>query len=170
MKKIKFLFVLALLFLAASPAFALQCKEGQSINGDECWTSVKVSLLETNVVSAGSILIYDINTGDIERGAYEVVLATASLDDYRIAGVAQQTIATGDWGKVLVKGKGLVIMRDVAASGDRIYVSSIEGKGGTTGGRAADGTNRISSADPIGFLLEASTADATHDAYITILG
>lgn len=168
MKNIKF-FVLALLFsvvLISQNAFALQCKSGQSLNGDECWTEVKVSLLETNVVSAGSILVYDINTGDVNRGDHEAVLATASADEYRVAGVAQTVIATGDRGLVLVRGHGQITTRSACASGDRLYVSSSEGKSGTTGGQ---GGSAIASADPIAWALEACTADATHDAYITVI-
>lgn len=168
MKKIKFFLVLALILSAfsAADAYALQCKSGQSLNGDECWTEVQVSLLETNVVSAGAILVYDMNTGDVDRGAYEVVLATASNDEYRIAGVAQTTIATGDRGLVLVKGKGQLLTRSACASGDRLYVSSSEGKSGTTPGL---GNTVIVSPDAVGWALEACTSDATADAYITVI-
>lgn len=167
MKKINFLFVLALLIGLTSNAYALTCKTGQSGNSDECWTDVMVSRLETNVVSAGSILVYDINTGDPDRGAYEVVLATASNDTYRVAGVAQSRIPTGDWGTVLVRGQGQIISRSAGASGDRLFPSTSEGKAGTTSGSGA--ANQASS-DAVAWLLEAATADATHDAYISVLG
>lgn len=166
MKKFKFLFVLALLFGVASPAFALNCKTGQSINSDECWTDVKVSLLETNVVSAGSILMYDINTGDVDRGSYEVVLTTASNDTYRVAGVSQSVIATGDWGKVLVRGQGKIRNFAAVASGERLFPSASEGKAGSTSGSGA--ANQASS-DPIGWALATGTADSITDAYISLL-
>lgn len=169
MKKINFLFVLALLFgmgLVADNAYALNCKTGQSGNSDECWTDVKVSALETNVVSAGAVLVYDKNTGDPDRGAYEVVLATASADRHRIAGIAQQRIATGDWGRVLVRGQGQLFTRAAASSGDLAYVSTSEGKSGHLPGVASGNT---ASADPIGWFLESSTGDEAVDAYINVL-
>ena len=171
MKKILFSLLIAFSLLAVSEnAFALICKTGQAGNSDECWTEVKVSARETMVVSAGSILVYDMATDSADRNAYEVVLATASLDRYKVAGVAQQTIATGDSKLVLVRGKGKLIVKGaVDATGDRLYVSSTEGKAGSQIGLGVPFTT--ASADPIAFALQSATSgpQTTIDAYITVL-
>lgn len=172
MKKyfISFLFVLALIVVASNPAHALQCKAGNFEASDECWTNVKVSSAETYVVSAGSVLVYDITTNSAQRNSFEVRLADASADTHLIAGIAQSVIATGDYGRVLVRGKGKLVLAPgaVVATGDRLYTSSSVGKAGTA--MSSYVTSDISSGDPIAFALQASTAAAaTIDAYITIL-
>lgn len=167
MKKIKFLFLFVFALLLSHNAFALNCKSGQSLNSDECWTEVKVSAQETGVVSAGSVLVYDTGTDSAERAAYEVRLATASLDSFRIAGVAQTRIATGDTALVMVRGKGKICLAGTVASYDRLYTSASAGLSGTTFGAS---TAAITSGDPIGYALQASTGTrATIDAYITIV-
>jgi len=169
MKKIIFsLFVVFALLSVANPAHALLCKSGQAGNSDECWTEVKVSSAETNVVSAGAVLMYDITTDSADTNAYQVVLTTASLDAHRVAGVAQSIIATGDTGLILVKGKGKLNVHGVTATGDRVFTSASEGHAGTT--IPAMGATNTSSGDPIGFALQNSTAArATIDAYINVI-
>lgn len=176
MKKLFIVFsVLVLALLIAGPsAFALQCKAGNFESSDECWTNVKVSATETYVVSAGAILVYDITTDSAQRNSFEVVVADASADDHLIAGVAQSIIATGDYGRALVRGKGKLCLGHAGgagitvATGDRLYVSSSRGKAGTT--LATSGSTAVSSSDPIAFALQAnSTTPATIDAYITIV-
>lgn len=171
MKKILFSLLIAFgLLTVSSPAFALSCKNGQAGNSDECWTEVKVSNRETNVVSAGAILVYDMNTDSADRNAFEVVLATASQDSFFVAGVAQRRIATGDTDMVLVRGKGVINVITTVSTGDRLYVSSSEGHAGKLFGNGSGTT--VVSTDPIGFALETDTSGApgaTVDAYITIL-
>ena len=121
MKKFFLLFVG--LLLLASPAFALQCKDGGSLNGDECWTDVYVSPIETSPTTVGTVVVYDFSAGTAEKAAYQVRVASASTDGYRVAGVVQKVIATGDWGRVLVRGKGKLRTVNILSSGDRLVVS-----------------------------------------------
>lgn len=165
MKKILFsLFLVLALVAVASPAFALQCKEG-NYGSDECWTSVKVSASETTPVIAGTVLMYDFasSTGP-DDSAFQVRVSSASTDVYKVAGVAQGPISTGDRGMILVRGQGQLQVANSATSGDRLYTSSTAGKAGTIGG-----DNITTSHDGmIAFALETSVS-ATIDAYIVVV-
>lgn len=163
MKKIYSLFFVFGLLLAvnSSDAFALSCKTSQSNQSDECWTDVKVSALETVPVVAGVLLKYDINTSDDDRGAYEVRVASASVDYGRIAGVAQRTIATGDRGQILVRGQGKLRSVSAVASGDYLFASSTAGSAGSTAANTGS--------QDVGFALSAGSAASTIDAYITVI-
>jgi hypothetical protein len=169
MKKFIFslLFVLALV-VAVSPAFALQCKEG-NYGSDECWTEVKVSAAETTPVVSGTVLKFDVATDSADRNAFEVRVATATADYAKIAGVAQGRIATGDRGMILVRGQGQIkVTGGGIATGDPLFVG---GAAGTVSEASADAvTVGLYANDPVGFALESSTAaSATIDGYVTVL-
>lgn len=168
MKKYFLMFALGLLLSAGlvPNSFALQCHEG-NLGSDECWTNVIVSPLETNVVNRGTILVYDFNGGSTDTAAYQVVVSGASTDNYRVAGVAQATIATGDSGLILVRGQGKMKTLGNLASGDRIYTSVIAGRG--VKGSSVDAVSVASHDKAIAFALQASTTDATNDAFITVV-
>lgn len=162
MKKIKFLFLLAFALLVAKSAFALQCKDGNAPMGDECWTEVKVSSAETTRVIPGTVLEFDTTTDNAIDNAYIVRVANASADNAALAGVAQSVIATGDYGRILVRGKGkLRATAGVNATRDYLYASSTAGALGTIGA-----TGHV----PAAFALQTNTtAAATIDAYIVIV-
>jgi hypothetical protein len=167
MKSFK-LFALALVIFGASfitssnPAFALQCKDGGSQNADECWTDVQVSISETTPVIPGAILKYDVATDSAEENAFEVRVASASADYGRVAGVAQSRIATGDWGRVLVRGPGKIrkVIGGVQVTGDYLFVAVSNDAGSV----------QATGASPIAFTRQATTAaGATVDAYIVVI-
>ena len=181
MKKFIFvaLFVLALV-LVVTPAFALDCKNG-NFGSDECWTNVQVSPLETLPVSIGTVLIYDVSAGPLtadDGGAFQVRVLGAganSYDGYKVAGVAQRTIATGDRGIIQVRGKGKVRVASNIASGDRLYVAVDSINSGVLGKRAGTATEASSLDKIIAFGLNTQTAatcvstTAPCDAYITVV-
>lgn len=181
MKKFIFvaLFVLALI-LVVTPAFALTCKNG-NYGSDECWTNVKVSPLETQPVSIGSVLIYDASAGPLtadDGGAFQVrvLAANNSYDGVLVAGIAQKVIATGDYGQVLVRGRGKVRCTTTTSSGDRLYVAIDSKQRGALGVRTDTAVDRPTSYDKsIAFALEAGSVAilghtaATIDAYVTVV-
>lgn len=129
MKKFLILALFVLVFaVLVSPAFALDCKNG-NYGSDECWTNVRVSPLEDHPVSIGTVLVYDVSAGPLttdDGGAFQVRVLTnaySSIDGYRVAGIAQKVIATGDRGNVLVRGLGKARVSSNITSGDRLYVA-----------------------------------------------
>jgi hypothetical protein len=161
MKIKNFLFALAFVLAIAPSAFALQCKNG-NYGSDECWTNVQISTVETTPVIAGTVLEFAGTTDSADDNAYIVRVANASADHSAIAGVAQATIATGDSGLVLARGKGKIrVPAGVVATRDYLYASATAGAAGTvpaTGAKVA------------AFALQSSTAGAaTIDAYITVV-
>ena len=189
MKKIFIFAFLSLAFLAvASPAFALQCKVG-NYGSDECWTDVRVSPLETTYpVSVGTVLVYDFKAGDIDGvspnspdgGAFQVRVlqgGTASLDSYRVAGVAQTVIATGDRGRILVRGRGKVRQATQSASGDRLYVvndgdmvGALGIRGGTESAPILYGQSSYDKVIAFALKTQSDTNGYTsQDAYITVI-
>lgn len=161
MKKIKFFLLFAFALLVANSAFALQCKDGNAPMGDECWTEVKISSVETTKVIPGTVLEFDATTDNAIENAYVVRVANASADFAAIAGVAQSVIATGDYGRVLVRGKGKVkVTAGINATRDSLYASSTAG---------TLGTGIATGAYPIAFALQTSAAAATIDAYVVIV-
>lgn len=158
------LFVLALLIIA-SPAWALQCKTSQSGQSDECWTTVRVSNLETTAVIPGMLLVYDFTDDNVDDAAFQVRVSTASEDGYKVAGVAQSVIATGDQGAILVRGKGKLRVAGGNASGDRLYPSTTAG----SAGRHGPGGVLASHDALVAFALAANTGAATTDAYIIVV-
>lgn len=167
MKNLKYLFLAFALSLFIVPSsFALQCHEG-NLGSDECWTNVVVSPLETTPIVRGTIVVYDFNGGSTDNGAYQVIASTANTDGYRVAGVAQSTIATSDSGLVMVRGQGKIRTIGNLASGDRIYVSGTAGKG--VKGASTDISSVASRDKAIAFALQSATTDATNDAFIVIV-
>lgn len=166
MKIKNFLFALAFILAIVPSAFALQCKEG-NYGSDECWTNVVVSPLETTPVIPGTILVYDAGASTADLAAYQVKVSTANTQGYIVAGVAQQTIATGDSGLVQTRGQGLVRTIGALTSGDRIFVSGVAGKG--VKGASVDGASVASHDKAIAWALVTSASDATADAFITVV-
>ena len=173
----KFILILLVLLLIAPSAFAMSCKVQQGQGADECWTNVAFTMPDdTNVytrISRGTVLVYNSVTADnANDAAVRVMPCNASTDSYRVAGVAQQDYdwSSGDrTGVAMVRGKGFVRMIGGYASFDRIWAS---GNAKTPGaGAVYEGvsTTSVASHDkPIGFMLTAG-ADATADAYITVV-
>lgn len=166
MKKIIFsvLFVLALV-VAVSPAFALQCKTGND-GSDECWTNVTAR--GTTPVIAGTVLVYDFTQDeDADYAAFNVVASSATAQNQLVAGVAQQTIATGDRGLILVRGQGQIRAGVAVTSGDRLFTSATAG---SVLKIANDTVASNSSRDKaVAFALETSAAAATVDAFIVVV-
>lgn len=143
-------------------AFAFQTKAGNYEASDEIWTNVKVSSAETTPVIPGTVLEFDFAQDTANEASYIATVSNASADHSRIAGVAQTTIATGDYGRVLVRGKGqLRTAAGVVSSGDYLYASSTAGALGIVGATGAK----------VGAIaLETKTnAAATIDAYIVVV-
>ena len=146
MKKFKFLLALALVLVLARPAFALQCKDGNSLGSDECWVDVLVNNEGNGLsnglsaqVSKGTIVV--VSTGLSGAGslltsfdAYSVRRTTSS-HDFGSVGVIQNTIASTDLAKnsrVLVKGRGSVRVQNAAGnneivSGDQLRILTSTG-------------------------------------------
>lgn len=110
----KYLFIFGLSLLICSNAYALQCKTGQSLNSDECWTQVKIQSgyledLGLNQVSRGQVVVASIEglTSTLNDG-YLAQLSTASTESF-VLGVAQQAIASGTSASVLAKGRGVIL-------------------------------------------------------------
>jgi len=168
MKKFIFslLFVLALV-VAVSPAFALQCKEG-NYGSDECWTNVVVSSGNTTPVIAGTVLVYDFSSDhSADDAAWTVRASSAITDGYKVAGVAQGPIATGDRGMILVRGQGQLRTTAAITSGDRLFPSTTAGQATKT--NAVDVASAASRDGAIAFALETSAAASTMDAYIVVV-
>ena len=158
------------LLLVASPAFALQCKTG-NYGSDECWTEVKLSASETVLpATIGSALVYDFaSSPDADTSAFQVRIATASTDSYRVAGISQTIISTGDRGMVLVRGKGKVQVSTAVTSGDRLYTTTDTSCRGCLGPQAAPGSGVASHDKVVAFALQTVTAKATIDAFIVVV-
>jgi len=163
-------FFLALVLLSASDAFALNCIQSQKLDaGDECWTQVRVSASETKVVSQGTVLVYDFASSEDDNDASVQVRVATTIDQGAIvAGIAQSTIATGDYGLVLVRGKGKVRVFGGTSSGDRLFVAANDG---VLVNRASYDVASVSSNDkPIAFALETSAAtNQTIDAFVVVV-
>lgn len=163
-------------FVCLNPtSYALLCKNSQGIDGqsasDECWTQVRIPADFNQVVSAYSVLVYEFTSADNpDRGAYYARPVTASADWYRVAGVTQSIIATGDYGMVLVRGKGQLRTTSTGvSSGDPLFAAARTGFAGSN--RAAATNERNVSSDPVAFALEAGPGtgtEATIDAYIVV--
>lgn len=165
MKKIALFLVLAL--LVAVPAFAIQSKAGND-RSDEIWSWVKVGDEETVVVNKGTILIWDFTSSEgTDDSSYQVRVASDIAKDYIVAGVAQNTIATGDAGMVLLRGKGKIKTLGSVTSGDRLWCSNEDGR--ATGDISVDVANAASHDHAIAIALQTSATDATADAYICVI-
>jgi hypothetical protein len=172
MKKYKFAFLLAvLLTVMGHSAFALNCAPSRNSQGpaDDCYTSVTVASNETTLVSAGTVLVYDVANAQVSStyGAFWVKVSTASAQGVRVAGVAQNSIASGATALVLVRGRGDVAVNTntTISSGDALFV-----------GVSGDSTTTTSTTQTqLGFALESQATAAgtpgraTKKAYITIV-
>lgn len=176
MKKITFAFLFVLVLLAAaSPSFALQCKEG-NFGSDECWTTAQLTTNEVGQVIAGTIMVYDFETGVNEgnspdNAAFYVKTATSVDKNNIVAGVAQKTYTSSDRVQLLVRGKGKLRVNTAVTSGDRLFVArgSVAQRGIATND-AKDNGNTLSTRDSaIAFALTSTSAAATTDAFITII-
>ena len=171
MKKIKLsIFALGILLLMGQSAFALTCSPSREAQGstDQCWASVTVASNETTLVSAGTVLNFDITNAQFneKNGSFQVRVTDASADGVTIAGVAQNSIASGATALVLVRGRGDVALKttEAFASGSALWVS-------TSGD--ASGVVSSTTQTQLGFSLETTTASGntrtTKKAYITIV-
>ena len=169
MKKIIAISLMLALLLPVS-AFAFSCEMSQAAGGGEqCWATVTVASNETSLVSAGTVLVFDIANaqGTAAVASYTTRVSTASAQGIYVAGVAQKRIASGAEGLVLVRGKGTLAINStsVIASGDALFV-----------GVSGDATHITSTTQgQLGFALgrqataTATPARSTTDAYITIV-
>lgn len=165
----KLILILAVLLLVANSAFALTCADSRLPNGsaDQCFTSVTVASNETTLVSAGTVLVFDVANavGNSLNTSFQVRVPSASANGVYVAGVAQNNIASGATALVLVRGYGDVAVKttETIASGNALFVS--------TSGDAALVTSTTQ--EQLGFATESQTAngntDDTMKAYITIV-
>jgi hypothetical protein len=120
-KSMMFFLVLVSLLVISSPAFALQCKQGNDAS-DECWTNVKVGAGYTTLVSRGHVLVASVSGKTVaDNDGFIVKLSTASAEN--VIGVAQDAIASGQTAMILVKGRGVVKLDNASstvASGDAL--------------------------------------------------
>lgn len=176
MKKfIKFLVLASVLLFAASPAFALQCKTGQSLNSDECWTDVKIQEGYPVLVSRGHVLVVSREAATLAANDGFIARHSVTSADEILLGAAQRAIATGDIGSVLARGRGALRLVDATlgavATGDSLAVTL---GGGALVSRAGSvieyNSNLHDPSQIVGHSLEAATSDDTeHYAYITIV-
>ena len=155
-------------------AFALLCEESQALNApDACYTKVTLSSGETNLVSQGHALVWNIDNSSAKQGAYEVVRGgRTSFDSAWIAGFAQGSIRSGDSALILVRGFGFVRMVGGVLSGDSLYVVA-SGNVGTINKISLDavGNNSAASLDRVAIALVSSTTNGTtaRYAYVRVL-
>lgn len=175
------LFALALvmfgvsLITAASPAFALQCKTG-NYGSDECWTTGQTVTNDVGQIIAGTIMVYDFETGvnegnSADNAAFYVRTATSVDKNHIVAGVAQKTYATGDRVQLLVRGKGKLRVNASVTSGDRLFVArGSVAQRGIAAPDSKDNGNSLATRDKaIAFALTTTSAAATTDAFITVI-
>lgn len=171
MKTLKY-FVFALFtLLIVSPAFALQCKDGQSLNSDECWTEVRIAAGYTTLVSRGHVLVASYQAAaltDVDGWTATHPIASNNI----VLGVAQSNIATGDTALILARGRGVIKTRSgvtnnapVITSGDPLGVSGFVSHAG-----AAVLTTSTLNIDKVANSFETQTAnDDTTEAYIDVV-
>lgn len=133
MRKVKLLFTLALVMFGvsslSSDAFALQCKSGQSLNSDECWTEVQIGQGYPTLVSRGHVLTVSIGGNVVGDNNGYLANHSTTTGDETIIGVAQTSIASGNSGLVLAKGRGVVYITGerVSAIASRDVLVATEG-------------------------------------------
>lgn len=177
MKKIfiSVLFVLAILVIA-SPAFALQCKQG-NYGSDECWTEVLIDVGYTRIVSAGDVLVASLEgITAANNDGFKARHSIASKPGM-ILGVAQRSIATGDRDLILARGIGVVqlvgAVENNVASGDMLIVtegSTLSSRAGAVVG--ADGVvgTAWDATSIVGVTMETQTTDdSANIAYIRVV-
>lgn len=174
MKKMYMFLAFAVLLLTAKDAFALKCNPARDVNGsaDDCWVSVKVSSVETTLVSAGTVLVFDIANADFneQTTSYQVRVSDASIDGAIVAGVAQNSIVSGATGLILARGRGDVAVKTATpfASGDALFVS-------TSGDASIPVSANVlgTTGKPVAFATQTKTVSGntrtTTKAYITVV-
>lgn len=133
MKRFNFLFLLAIMFVMANGnAFALQCKDGNTLGTDECYTDVYLTNTGTagsvETVSRGTIVVVSSGLAILNSSAagtsvasndgFTVRRTTSSLD-FGTMGVIQTTVASADlpkWTRALVRGRGAVRVQNAAGN------------------------------------------------------
>ena len=161
----KLLLLILILGLAFSPAsFGMMCGLSSANNAGECVEQVTLASGETTIVSAGMVLVYNLDATTPKQGSYEVRVATATSDNTFVAGFAKGRIVSGQQGLVVVR--GLVNARikgneEAISSGDPLYVS--------TSGDVANYPPAASS-DLVGFALDDSASgDTQNQIFVTIV-
>jgi len=126
----------------ATPAFALTCKSGTSLNSDECWTEFRVdpdfTLQGQYVVSRGQIVMVSYQEGAVTSNDGYVASLTYQSADENVLGVVQQDILSTDnktalgWrGRALTLGRGAIKVQTGSStefvSGDTLGVKTSNG-------------------------------------------
>lgn len=101
-------------------------------------------------ITTGQYCVVDQNGGTSFTSGYSVTVTNASLNGY-LAGVAQQTFATGTYGFVMVKGASLIALDSGAVSMN----AGVELALGTDGGFVAAGAT-FSTAPRFGLTLNSA--------------
>jgi len=114
------------------PAFAFQCKDGNTLGTDECYTDVYLTTSNTagsfDTVSRGTIVVVSSGlaiqnsstngTTTASNDGFTVRRTTSSLD-FGTMGVIQTTVASTDlprWTRALVRGRGAVRVQNSAGN------------------------------------------------------
>lgn len=166
MKNFKKIFLSAFLLISllslASPAFAFSCKMTSGVGSpDACFTEVTVSSAETNLVSLGTLLVYDSDGTTPAQGGYQVRISRASSDNNIIAGFAQRPIATGETTQIMVRGWGFIRPVGGLVTGDNVFAAA-SGDVAAYSNTASQGSAAgYSSADPIAVALQTSGTNGT---------
>jgi len=111
-----FVLISSLVIFSASPAFALQCKTGQSLNSDECFTAVEIeegywsTTLGLHEVSRGTIVVASkAGLTTALNDGYKARFSTSSAD-FSVLGVVQRAITSGEsLGMAQTLGRGFVL-------------------------------------------------------------
>lgn len=167
-KLLSLILVLALIF-SATPAFALQCKDGNQWGPDECWTDVYLTLNDQLLGSAaafstGTVVIVSSGFATLASNDGFTVRRTTSSLDFGTIGVLQRDYASTDlpaWGRALVRGRGQVKIQgtadDAIAAGDILVLKTSTGYQGIVGENLAATDVRNGVATKVGQALEADT-------------
>lgn len=160
----KFLFLALLLaFIGSTKVFALSCTVSQSLNGsDQCWTKVTLSSVESTLVSAGTVLVYEIDNSTPAQGGYQVRIARASAENNFVAGVAQGPIVSGSSAMILAHGPGFIFTSGQVVSGDSLFAKA----SGEAGNIATTSVNSTTIAVA---LQSVSTQKSKTQAYIKVI-
>lgn len=159
MKKIIFslLFVFSLLAVSSN-VFAYQCKDGQSLNSDECWTEVKIDPGYTTLVSRGHILVVSVVGTNVAANDGFLARHSNASTDAAILGVAQKSIASGATALVLAKGRGIIRLETPVPT-----IASNDILGVRASGTAAEVVSLPASANVVGTALQAGNAAGTSE-------
>ena len=160
------------LIVLPGTVYALSCETSQALDaGDACYTRVRLSSVETTLVSDGHVLVWDIDAGTPAQGGYQVRLARAgSAETLIVAGIATGSITTGDSAMIQVRGFGQIRTVGGIVTGDPLYIGASSNAVAIPVTITSAGTTALSF-DDIAIALETSTTNGTtvRDAYIKIL-